>query len=619
MAGALPIGWLFGQSDYLLFADGIALAMLAAVGLARGRRVRSTPWLGLALFGTLASLGRAAMLMAQASTRYADLAAIGVLLECLAALLLLPCVYARARLAPGLLWAGTLAPAGVALVVAFSPIRCDVDVLAQACLPWLACNWAAVAMLGTTRRVREPVPWRMRTAALMLVLYGVAVALPALARHTLAAPVPGVWLPLLAARPLLMVANVWLLGSGPAEGGRWRPSFIDWGLVAGLLILAGSFVLVNLAGRNEYADQRQGLLRRAQAVAGALSPAWTGMLRGMPQDESEQAPAYVQMCARLRGIQRASPDVRFVYLMRREGARILFLADSEPLGSADHSPPGQVYDEASAEFRTMFDTGEPLLEGPVVDRWGRWLSASVAIRDAAGQRILAVLGMDVDARQVDAAVAWHRLLAIWLAQLLSLLVLGLFVGLHANRLAMLAASVSERRFRAVFEGAPEPVFLFDAGTGRVSLANPAFCAWLGYGAEEITKLSVPELVGVPLAKIRSQLLAAPRHLEEWTFRRRDGTGALAETAGAELSVHDDLRIVAFVRDITVRKQNEVERQKALAALERFNRLMVGREIRVLELKREVNALLQERHRPPAYASVETTAAGAAGGAPHKEG
>ena len=187
MAGALPIGWLFGQSDYLLFADGIALAMLAAVGLTRGRRVRSTPWLGLALFGTLASLGRAAMLMAQASTRYADLAAIGVLLECLAALLLLPCVYARARLAPGLLWAGTLAPAGVALVVAFSPIRCDVDVLAQACLPWLACNWAAVAMLGTTRRVREPVPWRMRTAALMLVLYGVAVALPALARHTLRA------------------------------------------------------------------------------------------------------------------------------------------------------------------------------------------------------------------------------------------------------------------------------------------------------------------------------------------------------------------------------------------------------------------------------------------------
>jgi hypothetical protein len=45
-------------------------------------------------------------------------------------------------------------------------------------------------------------------------------------------------------------------------------------------------------------------------------------------------------------------------------------------------------------------------------------------------------------------------------------------------------------------------------------------------------------------------------------------------------------------------------QKTLSDMERHNRLMVGREIRVVELKKESNALLREFGRPPAYPAVE---------------
>ena len=44
-------------------------------------------------------------------------------------------------------------------------------------------------------------------------------------------------------------------------------------------------------------------------------------------------------------------------------------------------------------------------------------------------------------------------------------------------------------------------------------------------------------------------------------------------------------------------------KQALAETERFNRLMLGREMRVIEMKREVNALLAELGREPQYQSV----------------
>ena len=52
------------------------------------------------------------------------------------------------------------------------------------------------------------------------------------------------------------------------------------------------------------------------------------------------------------------------------------------------------------------------------------------------------------------------------------------------------------------------------------------------------------------------------------------------------------------------EQRVAERTKELAQskaeLERFNRLAIGREQRMIELKQQVNELLQEAGKPPAY-------------------
>ena len=58
--------------------------------------------------------------------------------------------------------------------------------------------------------------------------------------------------------------------------------------------------------------------------------------------------------------------------------------------------------------------------------------------------------------------------------------------------------------------------------------------------------------------------------------------------------------MASHQDISERKRAESELKKKNKELELFNRLAVGRELKMIELKKEINALLEDQGKEPRY-------------------
>jgi len=142
---------------------------------------------------------------------------------------------------------------------------------------------------------------------------------------------------------------------------------------------------------------REDFLRNTRMVAQAIDSDRVKNLSGTEADLTSSE--YLQIKDQFIATRTAFPKCRFLYLMgRRADGKVFIYVDSEPAGSKDESPPGQIYEEISAEYLSAFDTRTERTVGPVTDRWGTWITSLIPIKKTGTGELVAVLGMDMDAR-----------------------------------------------------------------------------------------------------------------------------------------------------------------------------------------------------------------------------
>ncbi len=216
-------------------------------------------------------------------------------------------------------------------------------------------------------------------------------------------------------------------------------------------------------------DMRADLIQQARWVAQAVDVERVNGLTGTKADLA--SPVYLQLKEQLAAVRSASPRCRFIYLLgRKADGTIYFLVDSEPAGSKDCSPAGQVYAEVPEGFRRVFDTRADAAEGPYPDRWGSWVTALAPLGDPRTGAVVGVLALDIDAR------AWNGMLvraALPPALLALLLAVLLVAGL---------ALLSLRSRNAVVP--PRWMWRLEPGLAvSVGLALTLFAAWMAHTAE----------------------------------------------------------------------------------------------------------------------------------------
>lgn len=169
-----------------------------------------------------------------------------------------------------------------------------------------------------------------------------------------------------------------------------------WLFLIGLAGLSGVGWVVFHADRH----LRMEMLGQARTVTGALNMDDVKALSGTITDL--QLPAYQRLRDQLTSVRSIHPDYHFIYLMgqRTDGSIFFFLdVQDEAKEGTPAAWPGDPYEDASDELIQLFTRPEPMVEGPVTDRWGTWISALVPLIDPGTGANPVLFGMDVEASE----------------------------------------------------------------------------------------------------------------------------------------------------------------------------------------------------------------------------
>ncbi|MEW6006169.1 MAG: PAS domain S-box protein [Stygiobacter sp.] len=172
---------------------------------------------------------------------------------------------------------------------------------------------------------------------------------------------------------------------------------------------------------------------------------------------------------------------------------------------------------------------------------------------------------------------------------------GAVQNINDRKLSRLALEESENKFSVAFNESPYALSIQDDNNIFIDV-NQAFCDLTGYSKEEIIGRTGSELnlwANPEEAKKINQIFEQTGSVKnyEFLFRKKNGEIRNGIISASVIFVNGKRADIASAIDITELKEKEQKILDQLDELKRWQNVMLDREDRVIELKKEVNELL----------------------------
>lgn len=284
-----------------------------------------------------------------------------------------------------------------------------------------------------------------------------------------------------------------------------------------------------------------------------------------------------------------------IYLLARKGDNIYFITESTPYGQPLYVTPGKLYEQAPSEIIKTFDNNVYYSTPKYTDEFGTYISKFSPIVDNQGNQV-GVLGVDVDYSHYQTEINKIKLIFI-----LSWIFIYLFVELFwlyviKTRKLKNASATSEQKIMAISNSIVDGIVVINSES-KIVFWNNASEKIFGYPFEQVLNENFSDLVklGKPLNLKTGKFiyhfkLSLESHFVNSVLEvkiKNKKQNNYYELYTTVIIINHEQYLVAVFHDISKRKQEQDELERQKNELENLNNLMVGRELKMIELKKAI--------------------------------
>ena len=360
--------------------------------------------------------------------------------------------------------------------------------------------------------------------------------------------------------------------------GRESSRFCGVGLILVLfLVLILGWFGAERTGEDVEREYRQGLLQQVRVCTAAIGPEHLRKLTGTLADINN--PDYLWLRERLMQMKTPEGTYRWLYLVSRRGDKTVFAVDSSPVGDPSHTEAGVEYQKPPGELGELFQTSQSKTVGPYTDERGTFVSGFASILDPQSHKVVAVLGVDMDAMVLDRRIARHRSTIILITLLVVILVIVFLVVRQRMLESSLVIAVSERRMAEAQRIAHLGSWDWNLKSNQFVWSDEIFRI-LGLSGQSITpscdaliERVHPEDKDVVADVLRLSLEQKKPCRIEYRVVFTNGTERVIFMQGepSPSATGETVRMTGTMQDITERKRTENELYAAKAAAEEASR------------------------------------------------
>jgi len=207
------------------------------------------------------------------------------------------------------------------------------------------------------------------------------------------------------------------------------------------------------------------------------------------------SPKYKEIKRQLNLFLKHLPEARWMYTLHVRKGQIVFSVDSNLENSPDYSPPRQVYHDAPEGLSEAF-MGATKIIGPYHDRWGDFYSIFIPIVDSSTEKVISVIGVDIDIKVWRSIKIRHALFPISVTVFIFIFILLILyirsrLNEHIETLKTEEKKVQHERLflRGLLDAVPSPLYFKDTN-GQYVMMNSAFLRDIDVEGTELLEQNV---------------------------------------------------------------------------------------------------------------------------------